>query len=171
MTSTPNTPKTVSPTEARRMMAEGAKLVDIRGTDEFARARAQGAENRPLDQIERIDCDGPIVFMCRSGMRTGSNAQRLAACHDGEAFLLEGGLEAWRKAGLPVEEDRSQPLELMRQGQIAAGSLGLIGVAELFGADGDSALPATLISMIAIAFGVQAGLVLWQLVRRRRQRH
>ena len=30
MTSTPNTPKTVSPTEARRMMAEGAKLVDIR---------------------------------------------------------------------------------------------------------------------------------------------
>ena len=54
---------------------------------------------------------------------------------------------------------------------LVPGSLGLIGVAELFGADGDSALPATLISMIAIAFGVQAGLVLWQLVRRRRQRH
>ena len=128
MTSTPNTPKTVSPTEARRMMAEGAKLVDIRGTDEFARARAQGAENRPLDQIERIDCDGPIVFMCRSGMRTGSNAQRLAACHDGEAFLLEGGLEGWRKADLPVEEARSQPIEIMRQVQIAAGSLVLLGV-------------------------------------------
>ena len=54
---------------------------------------------------------------------------------------------------------------------LVPGSLGLIGVAELFGADGDSALPATLISMIAIAFGVQAGLVIWQLVRRRRQRH
>lgn len=54
---------------------------------------------------------------------------------------------------------------------LVPGSLGLIGVAELFGADGDSALPATLISMIAIAFGVQAGLVAWQLVRRRRQRH
>ena len=36
------TPKTVSPIEARRMMGEGARLVDIRGTDEFARARAQG---------------------------------------------------------------------------------------------------------------------------------
>lgn len=123
-----STPKTVSPTEARRMMAEGAKLVDIRGADEFARARAQGAENRPLDQIERIDCDGPIVFMCRSGMRTGSNAARLAACHDGEAFLLEGGLEGWRKADLPVEEDRSQPIEIMRQVQIAAGSLVLLGL-------------------------------------------
>ncbi|WP_425005368.1 threonine/serine ThrE exporter family protein [Mycolicibacterium sp. S3B2] len=54
---------------------------------------------------------------------------------------------------------------------LVPGSLGLIGVAELFGADGDSALPATLISIIAIAFGVQAGLVAWQLVRRRRQRH
>lgn len=54
---------------------------------------------------------------------------------------------------------------------LVPGSLGLIGVAELFGADGDSALPATLISMIAIAFGVQAGLVIWQLIRRRRPRH
>ena len=122
------TPKTVSPIEARRMMGEGARLVDIRGTDEFARARAQGAENRRLDQIERIDGDSPIVFMCRSGMRTGSNAAQLAGCHAGEAFLLEGGLDGWRKAGLPVEEDPSQPLELMRQVQIAAGSLVLIGV-------------------------------------------
>lgn len=122
------TPKTISPPEARRMLAEGARLVDIRGPDEFARARAQGAENRPLDQIERIDCDGPVVFMCRSGMRTGSNAAQLGGCHAGEAFLIEGGLEAWRKAGLPVDEDRSQPLELMRQVQIAAGSLVLIGV-------------------------------------------
>jgi len=43
-------------------------------------------------------------------------------------YLLDGGLDAWRKANLPVEEDRSQPLEIMRQVQIAAGSLVLIGV-------------------------------------------
>ena len=130
MTATPmtSTPKTVSPADARRMIAEGARLVDIRGTDEFARARAQGAENRPLDEIERIDCDGPIIFMCRSGMRTGSNAGRLGTCHPGEAFLLDGGLQAWSSAGLPVEEDRSQPLEMMRQVQIAAGSLVVLGV-------------------------------------------
>ncbi|NCP19344.1 MAG: DUF2892 domain-containing protein [Erythrobacter sp.] len=125
---TANTPRTVPPHEARRLIADGARLVDIRGADEFARARARGAENRPLDQIDRIDGDGPIVFMCRSGMRTGGNAQKLAACHSGEAYLLDGGLDAWRKANLPVEEDRSQPLEIMRQVQIAAGSLVLIGV-------------------------------------------
>lgn len=50
---------------------------------------------------------------------------------------------------------------------LVPGSMGLIGVTELFGADGDSALPATLISMISVSLGLQAGLVIWQLVRRR----
>jgi len=53
---------------------------------------------------------------------------------------------------------------------LVPGSMGLIGVTELFGADGDSALPATLISMISVAFGLQAGLVLWQVTRRRSTR-
>ncbi len=52
---------------------------------------------------------------------------------------------------------------------LVPGSMGLIGVTELFGADGDSALPATLISMISVAFGLQAGLVCWQIIRRGRR--
>lgn len=47
---------------------------------------------------------------------------------------------------------------------LVPGSMGLIGVTELFGADGDSAFPATVISMISVALGLQAGLVLWQLL-------
>ncbi|OBG86751.1 hypothetical protein A5733_17880 [Mycobacterium sp. NS-7484] len=50
---------------------------------------------------------------------------------------------------------------------LVPGSMGLIGVTELFGADGDSAFPATVISMISVALGLQAGLVIWQLARRR----
>ena len=42
--------------------------------------------------------------------------------------MLDGGLEAWKRAGLPVIEDRSAPLPLMRQVQIVAGSLVLLGV-------------------------------------------
>ena len=51
---------------------------------------------------------------------------------------------------------------------LVPGSMGLIGITEIFGADGDSALPATLISMISVSFGLQAGLVLWRVVRGRR---
>jgi rhodanese-related sulfurtransferase len=41
---------------------------------------------------------------------------------------LEGGIDGWKAAGLSVVEDKSQPLPLMRQVQIAAGSLILLGV-------------------------------------------
>ena len=71
----------------------------------------------------------PVIFHCKSGARTQTNAPRLArklgdAC---EAFIVEGGLDAWRKAGLPVVTDRRQPLELQRQVQIGAGSLAVTG--------------------------------------------
>jgi len=118
----------LSPAEAQRLAQAGARLIDIRGRDEFARVRAPGAENRPLDEFDTVEDDGPVVFLCRSGMRTSGNAAKLAACCHGEAYILDGGLNAWQAAGLPVEEDRGAPLELLRQVQIAAGSLVLIGV-------------------------------------------
>lgn len=71
---------------------------------------------------------GPVIFHCRSGNRTSAYAEHLREAAQCEAYLLEGGLDAWRKAGLPFAEDRRQPLELMRQVQIAAGSLVLAGV-------------------------------------------
>lgn len=50
---------------------------------------------------------------------------------------------------------------------LVPGSMGLIGIAELFGADGDSALGVTFISMFSVAIGLQTGFVLWQMIRRR----
>ncbi len=43
--------------------------------------------------------------------------------------LLAGGIDGWRAAGLPTRVDISQPLEIMRQVQLGAGGLVLIGVA------------------------------------------
>jgi rhodanese-related sulfurtransferase len=74
-----------------------------------------------------IDPDADVVFTCRSGMRTAGACDRLAARVSGEAFILDGGLDAWAKAGLPVESNADAPMEIMRQVQIAAGSLVLIG--------------------------------------------
>jgi len=69
-----------------------------------------------------------VIFHCRSGMRTAANAATLASCADVPVYLMDGGLEAWQRAGLECRVDRRQPLELMRQVQIVAGSLILIGV-------------------------------------------
>lgn len=121
--------KTISAAEARDLLNRGGRLIDIRARDEFARAHLPGAENRPLDSLSRVPHCGPVVFHCRSGTRTAHNAARLAEAASGEAYILEGGLDGWRKAGLPVEEDRGAPLEIMRQVQIAAGTLVLAGIA------------------------------------------
>lgn len=116
-----------------RLAARRAVLVDIREPDEFARRHVQGALSRPLSAFEdahlKLEPRSDVVFTCRTGMRTGANCQRLAAAVDGPAYVLEGGIDAWAAAGLPVVEDRKAPLEIMRQVQIAAGSLVLAGVA------------------------------------------
>jgi rhodanese-related sulfurtransferase len=109
-----------------------AVLVDIREVDEYARRHIAGALSRPLSGFEtahlKIEPGREVVFTCRTGMRTAANCDRLAATVDGEAFVLEGGLDAWTAAGLPVVEDAKAPLEIMRQVQIAAGVLVLTGV-------------------------------------------
>jgi rhodanese-related sulfurtransferase len=121
---------TLSPADTRAAIDAGACLVDIRGADEHARERIPGALNLPLDRISELPRDGnPVVFHCKSGMRTAASAKQLAAAAGGgRAYILDGGIDAWRGAGQPVVTDRSQPLEIMRQVQITAGALVMTGV-------------------------------------------
>jgi len=70
-----------------------------------------------------------VIFACKSGIRTAAACERLATAVNGSPLVLEGGVDAWAAAGLPVAEDASQPIEIMRQVQIAAGALVLAGLA------------------------------------------
>lgn len=124
---------TISPAEASQLLGQGkARLVDVRETDEYARMHVAGAISRPLSQGHAADDVGagtPVIFTCRSGMRTAAHCDRLAQSVAGTAYMLEGGLDGWRKAGLPVATDARAPLEIMRQVQIGAGGLVLLGAA------------------------------------------
>ncbi|MBR1127375.1 rhodanese family protein [Bradyrhizobium iriomotense] len=123
----------INPTDARRLLDNGAVLIDIREADEHAREKIIGARNLPLSRLDEADLathpGTPVIFHCKSGARTQANGSRLAAKLDGtcDAFIVGGGLDAWRKAGLPVATDRRRPLELQRQVQIGAGSLAFFG--------------------------------------------
>ena len=121
----------ISPADAKLLLDNGAILIDIRDTDEHARERIPHARNVPLSKL----CDSPvgqagttIVYHCRSGNRTRMNAPMLAKATEADAFILDGGIDAWKKAGLPVAIDVKQPIEMMRQVQIAAGGMALAGV-------------------------------------------
>jgi rhodanese-related sulfurtransferase len=117
----------------RRLQAGTAILVDIREADEYAREHIVGARLVPLSGFDRHDLDyehgRAIVFHCKSGSRTATNASRILAKGFSEAYMLDGGIDGWKKAGLPVHREASAPLEMQRQVQLAAGSLILIGVA------------------------------------------
>jgi rhodanese-related sulfurtransferase len=127
------TMRNVTPHEARRLIEDGAVLVDIREADEQARERIPGARHLPLSRLDDPDVAAPkgrtVIFLCRSGARTKAQSARLAAkAGDGcQALLIEGGLDAWRKAGLPTIIDRRQPIEMQRQVQIGAGGIVLLG--------------------------------------------
>lgn len=122
---------TLSAPEAQKLVAQGARLIDIRGPDEHMRERIPGAVNLPLARVAQLEQGAaPVVFHCRAGARTEANAALLEAASNGApCYIVRGGLDGWRAAGLPVVRDRRQPIELMRQVQLAAGALVLLGVA------------------------------------------
>lgn len=131
--------QTLDALAARRLIDTGAAvLIDVRAPDEHARERIDGARSVPLAQLRAglpaqaagLLAGAPaVIFHCRSGQRTAENAQSLAGCVACPAYVLQGGLDGWKRAGLPVLRDTSQPLELQRQVQIAAGALVAVGTA------------------------------------------
>jgi rhodanese-related sulfurtransferase len=124
---------TVDPQEAKRLLEKGAILIDIREADEHARERIPGARHLPLAELDEAGAtlapDAAVIFHCRSGARTRMNAPRLVASagNSREVYLLDGGLDAWRKAGMALVTDDRRPIELQRQVQIGAGAMALAG--------------------------------------------
>ena len=120
----------MTPQQAQAALARGATLIDIRDADEHAREHIAQALSRPLAGIGTDALPGgTLIFHCRTGMRTGSHADRLeAAARGATCYVLEGGIDGWRSSGLPTLVDRRHPLEIMRQVQLIAGALMLLGV-------------------------------------------
>ena len=71
-----------SSADARKLVAGGATLVDVRSPGEFGSGHIDGAINIPVDQIAARHTEiGPkdraVVVYCASGMRSASAASTL----------------------------------------------------------------------------------------------
>ncbi|MFZ5479737.1 MAG: rhodanese-like domain-containing protein [Myxococcota bacterium] len=85
--------------EAHRLVAEGARLVDVRSTGEFASRHLDGALNIPVDQIDRRagelgPKEKPVVLYCASGARSARAASVLKARGFTEVYDL-GAMGRW----------------------------------------------------------------------------
>ena len=98
----------VEPARARELIDAGAQVVDVRTAGEHAAGHIAGAAHVPLERLDQeadeLDRDRPLVVYCRGGNRSGMAAEALR--NSGwDAHSIDGGLEAWAGAGLPLEPD------------------------------------------------------------------
>ena len=99
--------ETIPPERAAELIKDGAVLIDIREIYEHASESIPGARHHALSQIDAKhparEGDTVLIFHCKSGMRTKMNAQKLAArAGNCDVYLLGGGIQAWKRAGLPI---------------------------------------------------------------------
>jgi rhodanese-related sulfurtransferase len=108
-------------------------ILDVRTKPEFDAAHIPGSVHAPLhelnpDQVKSLLTDDKqICIVCRSGNRARQAAQKLSDAGHPPPPVLEGGIEAWKAAGLPLNIGRNS-MSIERQVRIAAGTLVLVGV-------------------------------------------
>lgn len=81
---------------------EGARIIDVRSTVEYAEGHIPGAVNIPLNQIPTLDApkDAPLYLYCRSGARSARGCKALEklgftnVCNLGGILDYKGPVEA-----------------------------------------------------------------------------
>ena len=115
--------------KARCAAGQRMQLVDVRSPSEYGTGHLAGSVNIPLEQVEsRLDDLGndPIVLICKTGNRARMAAGLLMPCRK-EISILEGGTDAWSKAGNVLIRNRKTRWSLERQVRLGAGALVLAG--------------------------------------------
>ena len=101
----------VSPQDAVRLMNQGAALLDVRASDEYAAGHIRGARSVPLERLtEGLESlkrykDKPVIVYCERGSNASSAIRQMAQQGFGRVVNLRGGLNAWRAELLPVARD------------------------------------------------------------------
>lgn len=100
--------KEIDRAEARKLIEEGAQLVDVRADHEWEAGRIAGAKHVPLAELSErtgeIESERPVILYCRGGNRSTMAADALAAAGY-DAMKLQEGIVGWAEEGLPVEPE------------------------------------------------------------------
>ena len=89
---------------------EKAVVIDVCEANEFAACHVGGAKNIPLSQLEQKlpttvkNKALPVILVCQSGARSGRAVAIAKKLGYEQAQSLNGGLNAWKTANLPVEK-------------------------------------------------------------------
>jgi rhodanese-related sulfurtransferase len=105
VTSDPGAVVDIDPGEARRLLSEGAMLLDVREDDEWEAGHAPDAVHLAMGLVSErageLPTDRTVVCICRVGGRSGAVALALAGAGY-DVRNVDGGMLAWEQAGFPV---------------------------------------------------------------------
>lgn len=142
----------VDVSDAHAMQQSGACIVDVREPDEIASGSPPGAVRIGRSYLEMEiekqvpSGDTPLLVLCSGGQRSLFAAEDLQRLGYTAVHSIEGGLSAWKNAGLPVEvPDREAPLDRERyarhlripevgeagQRRLGAATVGIVGAGGL----------------------------------------
>jgi rhodanese-related sulfurtransferase len=122
--------ETLSPEDAFQQKGD-ILLLDVRTPSEYNALHVEGSVLRPLTALDPHEIrqlssgKDSCVVICAGGTRARQAAERLKDFDLPHLSVLEGGVQAWGKAGLPLVRGRRM-MSLERQVRITAGSLMLI---------------------------------------------
>ena len=103
----------LSPTEFSKQLkeTENPTILDVRTPGEFGEGHIQNALNFDWNgssfdtQVSKLDKNTTVFVYCLSGGRSGSAASQLRSNGFKNVLELDGGMMAWRSAGLPETTD------------------------------------------------------------------
>jgi len=95
--------------EAEEMMQRSdVAVIDVRNPDEYANGHVPNATLIPVNSVyarrEELPKDKDLIFVCAVGQRSALAAEMAAAAGFTRLYNLEGGTDAWIKAGMPAEK-------------------------------------------------------------------
>lgn len=87
-----------------------AIVIDIREKEAFVKGHIINAKNISQNELEKNDVpleqykSQPIILVCQAGMTSKTLAEKLRKKGYAEIKVLNGGMNAWRSANLPLEK-------------------------------------------------------------------
>ncbi len=99
--------KIINVTELEKMLQQGGfRLVDVRTDAEVEKGKIAQGESIPLHllplRLNELDKNTPTIFYCQMGGRSAQAASFAASHGFVDVYNMQGGIAAWRQAGLPT---------------------------------------------------------------------
>jgi rhodanese-related sulfurtransferase len=91
---------------------ENALVVDLSSTSEFEKGHIPGSKNVVQSQFDPESKtlanakSLPVVAVCRTGQASAAAAKRLKQAGFEHVYWLDGGIQAWQQADLPLVKGR-----------------------------------------------------------------